>query len=72
MQSWGWLPMDITTILVTWNSFICQKKDAFADCVEIFVEFGVMQVFLLNHCKMTLAASGIFLLAMSFYCLSGA
>jgi hypothetical protein len=31
MQSWGWLPMDITTILATQNSFICNKKDAFGD-----------------------------------------
>jgi hypothetical protein len=43
MQSWEWLPMDITTILTTQNCFICQKKHVFADCVEIFVEFGVMQ-----------------------------
>jgi hypothetical protein len=35
--------MDITTILTTQNSFICQKKDVFADCVEVFVEFGVIQ-----------------------------
>jgi len=35
--------MDITKILITQNRFICQKKDALADSVEIFVEFGVMQ-----------------------------
>jgi hypothetical protein len=43
MKPWGWLSMDITTIPATQKSFICQEKDAFADCVEIFVEFTVMQ-----------------------------
>jgi hypothetical protein len=61
--------MDITTILITQNRFTCQKKDAFADCVEIFVEFGVMQA---NLPAKPLQYPLYFLLAMSFYCFSGA